>query len=239
VLPGWNGEELAAQVGERWQIPVVVENDANLGALAECTWGQFAGTPNLLYVKVASRVGLGIVIDGSIYHGRAGYAGELGHLAVGWGADRCWCGRRGCLELYVGAEGMIGQLAGRGTAVGDLGELITRAVGGDPEVLDVVRRAAGVLARGLATLALLFDPVAIVVGGELAGLGELLLAPARAELAAVPFGTPVTIANSSLGDRASMVGALALVLTETSRFTDRSAALAADTRLTPVPMGAS
>lgn len=238
VLPGWNGEELAAQVGERWQIPVVVENDANLGALAECTWGEFAGTPNLLYVKVASRVGLGIVIDGSIYRGRAGYAGELGHLAVAQGADRCWCGRRGCLELYVGAEGMIDELAARGKEVSDLGDLIARAAGGDPDVLDVVRRAAAVLARGLATLVLLFDPAAIVVGGELAGLGELLLAPARDELATVPFGPAVRVANSSLGDRASMVGALALVLTETSRFTDRSAALAAAPRLMPVPMGA-
>jgi predicted NBD/HSP70 family sugar kinase len=239
VLSGWNGEELAAQVGERWQIPVVVENDANLGALAECTWGEFAGTPNLLYVKVASRVGLGIVIDGSIYHGRGGYAGELGHLAAERDGELCWCGRRGCLELYVGAEGLIGQLAARGTEVSDLTNLITRADGGDPDVLEVVGGAASVLARGLTALALLFDPVAIVIGGELSALGELLLAPARAELAGVPFGTPVTIANSSLGDRASMVGALALVLTETSRFTDRSAVAAAP-RLTPVPMpGAS
>jgi predicted NBD/HSP70 family sugar kinase len=227
VLPGWSGEELATPVGERWQIPVVVENDANLGALAECAWGEFAGTPNLLYVKVASRVGLGVVINGSIYHGRGGFAGELGHLTAERDGPLCWCGRHGCLELYVGAEGLIGQLAGRGTEVRDLTDLITRAERGVPGVLEVVGRAARVLADGLAALALLFDPVAIVVGGELAALGERLLAPARAELAAVPFGPPVTIAHSSLGDRASMVGALALVLTETSRFTDRSAAVAA------------
>lgn len=232
VLPGWNGQQIAAHVGEQWQTPVVVENDANVGALAECTWGEFAGAQNLLYVKVASRVGLGIVTGGSIYHGLDGYAGELGHLTADPDGERCWCGRRGCLELYVGGEGLIGQLGERGIAVADVPDLIERAASGDPTVLEVVGRAATLLGRSLATLSLLFDPTAIVVGGELAALGDLLLAPARAELAGVPFGSPVTLATSTLGERASMVGALALVLTETSRFTDRCAAV---DRSMPVP----
>lgn len=150
VLPGWNGSSLAERIAARWGIPAAVENDANLGALAESTWGEFAGEPDLLYVKVASRIGLGIVVDGTIHHGRDGFAGEFGHI----------------------------------TAVPD----------GDS-----------------------------VLGGELAALGELLLEPVRAELGTVRFGAPVRVLGASLGDRASLVGALALVLAGTSRFTDRCA----------------
>ena len=223
VLPGWNGPELAEQIGRTWGIPATVENDANLGALGESVAAAPHGK-DLLYVKVASRVGLGIAFGSRIYRGHDGYAGELGHVTADPDGPACWCGRRGCLELYAGAEGMLERLAGRGIRIDDVNELIGRAEAGDADVLAVVGDGTRRLARSLGALALVLNPSVIALGGELAGLGPLLLDPVRAELAAVPFGAPVTVRTSALGPRASLMGALALVLHESSRFTDQSRA---------------
>lgn len=223
VLPGWNGPELAEQIGRTWGIPATVENDANLGALGE----SVAATPHgkdLLYVKVASRVGLGIAFGSRIYRGHDGYAGELGHVTADPDGPTCWCGRRGCLELYAGAEGMLERLAGRGIRIDNVNDLIERAEAGDADVLTVIGDGTRRLARSLGALALVLNPSVIALGGELAGLGPLLLEPVRAELATVPFGAPITVRASALGPRASLMGALALVLHESSRFTDQSCA---------------
>ena len=221
VLPGWNGPELAEQIGRTWGIPAAVENDANLGALGESVAAAPHGQ-DLLSVKLASRVGLGIAFGSRIYRGHDGYAGELGHLTTDPDGPACWCGRRGCLELYAGAEGMLVRLAARGIHIDDVNELILRAEAGDTDVLAVIGEGTRRLARSLSSLALVLNPAVIALGGELAALGPLLLDPVNAELAAVPCGAPVTVRSSALGPRASLMGALALVLSESSRFTDQS-----------------
>lgn len=223
VLPGWNGPELAEQIGRTWGIPTAVENDANLGALGESVAAAPHGK-DLLYVKTASRVGLGIVFGSRIYRGRDGYAGELGHVTTDPDGPACWCGRRGCLELYAGAEGMFERLAERGIHIDSVSELIQRAMAGDGGVLSVVGDGVRRLARSLGSLALVLNPSVIALGGELTGLGPLLLDPVRAELASVPFGAPITVRASALGPRASLMGALALVLHESGHFTDQSRA---------------
>jgi predicted NBD/HSP70 family sugar kinase len=222
VLPGWDGRELAAAVERRWNVPVVVENDANLGALAEFTWGQDA-PGGLLYVKAASRVGLGIVLQDSIHHGADGWAGEFGHTTAVPGGVLCWCGRRGCLEMYAGGEGMLRQLESQGAPANNVAEIIALARAGDPVVLGVVESGVEALAAGLAALACVLNPAVIILGGELTALGDdLLLDPVRVALASLPFGNPIPVRLSTLGDRASLVGSLALVLSETRRFSDRS-----------------
>ncbi|MGH6656823.1 MAG: ROK family protein, partial [Actinocrinis sp.] len=153
--------------------------------------------------------------------------GELGHITVDPDGPNCWCGRRGCLELYAGAEGMLERLAGRGIRIGDVADLVLRAEAGDGAVLAVIGDGARRLARALGMLALVLNPAVIALGGELTALGPLLLEPVRAELAAVPFGAPITVRASALGPRASLMGALALVLCESGRFTDQSSALVA------------
>jgi predicted NBD/HSP70 family sugar kinase len=223
VLPGWNGPALAEQIGRTWGIPAAVENDANLGALGESVAAAPHGQ-DLLYVKVASRVGLGIAFGSSIYRGRDGYAGELGHVTSDPDGPKCWCGRRGCLELYAGAEGMLARLAARDIHLDDVNELIARAESGDADVLAVVTDGTRRLARSLGALALVLNPSVIALGGELTALGPLLLDPVHAELATVPFGTPAVIRASALGPRASLMGALALVLSQSNRFTDQSCA---------------
>lgn len=220
VLPGWNGSALAGQVAARWGIPVVTENDANLGALGEAVSRPPEGDGDLLFVKVASRIGLGIARDRRIVRGRRGYAGEFGHVPARTGGDRCWCGRRGCLELYAGGEGMLRRLSGA-DAVNSMTELIATAAT-SPAVRRVVTDGVTLLARAISGLAIALDPARIVLGGEMTGLGDLLERPIRHELQSLPFGAPVELAVSPLGHRASLVGALSLVLTEPVRFTDHA-----------------
>lgn len=222
VLPGWNGSELAAKVAAEWEIPVVMENDANLGALAESVSGSSAGGGDLLYVKVASRVGLGVAFGARVHRGREGYAGDLGHVTAEPDGEMCWCGRRGCLEMYAGGDGMLRRLGRGNTGVNSMRRLVEEARGGDRDVLAVVADGARALGRALANVALVLAPSTIVLGGELAALGPLLADPIRAELATVPFGPPVHLRVSELGERASLIGALAVVLAESSRFVDRS-----------------
>ncbi len=227
VLGGWNGPELAAEVARRWDIPVAVENDANLGALGEWVWGGARGGKTLLYIKIASRVGLGIVVDGEIYHGAQGCAGELGHVTVDPQGDLCWCGQRGCLEMYVGGEGLIRRLGVESGNRIDLRDLVAHTEDISPQLPGLIERGAQVLAQAVSTLALLFDPSVIVLGGEIAMLGELLLEPVRRAVHALPFGSPVQVELSSLEDHASVAGALALVLSDTARFATQTAAPAA------------
>jgi predicted NBD/HSP70 family sugar kinase len=174
----------------------------------------------VLYVKLASRIGLGIALGSRIFRGRDGYAGELGHVLVDPDGGRCWCGRTGCLELYAGGDGILRRLGER--APETLGELVARSRAGDPEVVALVDQAAERLARALGDIALILDPSAVLIGGELAALGEQVLAPVRESLTAAPFGVPTEVAVSPLGERASLLGALALVLSESDHFVDRS-----------------
>lgn len=233
VLPGWAGTRMADALCEALRIPVVVDNDATLGALGEFTWGSAAGARDLAYVKLASRVGAGLVVNGSLYHGADGLAGELGHVTVDPDGPLCWCGSQGCLELYAGGGAMLRMLAEHRCAVDDVPSLIEAALAGHPQVLDILDLSARHLGRGLAGLVNMVNPRHIVIGGELSGLADLLLDPVREELRRLSFvarARGVQVARSSLGERASLLGALALVLTRPSRFADGSAPAGLPTR---------
>ncbi|GGB31396.1 transcriptional regulator [Flexivirga endophytica] len=221
VLPGWNGSELTEQVAQRWGIPVAMENDANLGALGESVFCGVDDEP-ILYVKVASRIGLGITLGSTLHRGHDGYAGEFGHVTVDPAGATCWCGRRGCLELYAGGDGLLRALADCRPRIASVDDLIRLAHRGDAQVLAAVAAGARALAGALANVALVLNPSSILLGGELAALGDLLAGPIRDELQNIPFGRPVRVATSALGERASLLGALALVLSESTRFEDLS-----------------
>ncbi|WP_375481665.1 ROK family transcriptional regulator [uncultured Jatrophihabitans sp.] len=233
VLPGWNESTLADTVATRWGIPVVTENDANLGALGEAVARPPADGGDVLFVKVASRIGLGSARGTTIVRGRNGYAGEFGHVTARPGGEPCWCGRRGCLELYAGGDGMLRRLAGSGVA-GSLAELVGNAHS-SPAVRRVVDVGVAELARALTDVVVVLDPARVVLGGELTALGDLLVDPIRRELDALPFGPPTELSVSPFGERASLVGALTVVLTEPHRFADRSQAAALRSAPPPGP----
>ena len=164
ILPGWVGVRAAEAMHDALGLPVDVGNDANLGALAEWMWGAGSGAEDMAYIKVATGVGCGLVLDGRPFVGAGGTAGELGHTVIDPAGAVCRCGNRGCLETIAGAhaiEDRIAEATPREEAIAEAGTAIGTAV---------------------ATLCNLVNPRRVVVGGDLAAAGDLLLRPLRAAL---------------------------------------------------------
>jgi predicted NBD/HSP70 family sugar kinase len=215
ILPGWVGVPAAAAMSRRLGLPVQVDNDANLGALAEVTWGAGRGASHVAYIKASSGIGCGIVIDGRIHRGRNGTAGEIGHSAVNESGPICRCGNRGCLETYVGVPMLLRMLAvSHGSGI-TAQTMLARAADGDAGCRRVIADAGRAIGSAVANLCNLINPERVIVGGELAAAGDVLLDPLREVVArfAVPSAVP-EVASAVLGERAEVLGALAMVLRE-------------------------
>ncbi|MBL1067055.1 ROK family transcriptional regulator [Streptomyces sp. 7-21] len=217
ILPGWRGtnprEELAARLGVR----VHIDNDANLGALGELVWGAGRGASDLAYIKVASGLGAGLVINGQIYRGPGGTAGEIGHITLDESGPVCRCGNRGCLETFTAARHVLPLLHGsHGTGL-SMRQVVRMARDGDPGCRRVVADIGRHIGSGVAQLCNLLNPSRVVLGGDLAEAGELALQPIRDSVGryAIPSAArQLTLVPGALGGRAEVLGALALVLQE-------------------------
>jgi predicted NBD/HSP70 family sugar kinase len=215
ILPGWAGTRAAEAVAEALDLPVEVENDANLGALGEWMWGAGRGAAHMAYVKAATGIGAGFIIANQPYVGAGGTAGELGHTVVDPGGPICRCGNRGCLETYAGAPAILSSLRdvhGDGLTLQDA---VSLAVRGDAGCMRAIADAGTAIGTAVATLCNLFNPHRVVVGGDLGASGELLLGPLRESLlrgAIRSAAEDVTVVRGELGDRAEVLGAVALVL---------------------------
>jgi len=217
ILPGWRGVAACRELERRLGLRVEVENDANLGALAEAAFGAGRGLSDLVYVKLASGIGAGLLLDGRLYRGSVGLAGELGHVSA-----------RGCLETVASSCALVALL--RPTRGDDLTvrDALELAAEGDLGVRRAINDAGHAVGRALADLCNCLNPAAIVVGGELGAAGEPLLAGIReaVDRYAQPHAAQaVEVRPSALGDRAEVLGALALVIGDTERL--RSAELPA------------
>ncbi|MCM2576961.1 ROK family transcriptional regulator [Streptomyces meridianus] len=217
ILPGWTGinprEELAGRLG----VPVYVDNDANLGALGELVWGSGRGVKDLAYIKVASGVGAGLVINGRIYRGPGGTAGEIGHITLDESGPVCRCGNRGCLETFTAARYVLGLLQASHGADLTMERVVSLAREGDPGCRRVVGDVGRHIGSGVANLCNLLNPSRVVLGGDLADAGELVLGPIRDSVAryAIPSAARrLSVVPGALGGRAEVLGALALVLSE-------------------------
>ncbi len=195
--------------------PVEVENDANLGALGEWMWGSGRGVDHMAYVKAATGIGAGFIVAGQPYVGAGGTAGELGHTVVDPGGPICRCGNRGCLETLAGAPAVLGSLR---DVHGDdltLPEAVEFALRGDAGCARAIADAGTAIGTAVATLCNLFNPRRVVVGGDLGHAGELLLEPLRESLrrgAIRSAADDVEVLQGELGERAEVLGAVALVL---------------------------
>jgi predicted NBD/HSP70 family sugar kinase len=221
ILPGWIGVRPQQAMQERLGIPVRVENDANLGALAELTWGAGQATEDFFYVKLASGIGGGVVVNGQLYRGAGGIAGEIGHSLVDERGPVCRCGNRGCLESVASTRAIVDLLR---PAHGDdltIEQVIAHAHAGDLASRRVIGDAARALGVVLAHVCNIMNPAKVVVGGDLGAAGDVLLDPLRDQVArhaVPPAAGRVEIVPGVLGRRAEVLGAAALVLRDVEGF---------------------
>lgn len=216
ILPGWVGVNALDAARERFGLEVHAENDANLGALAEHRQGVARGHANSVFVKVSSGVGAGIVLEDRLFHGSGGTAGEIGHLTLDESGPVCRCGSRGCLEAYtstVALQAMMHtQLPGAG-----VDEIVAAARDGNVSAVRALEDAGLHLGWALASVVNLLNPGLVVVGGDMARAGELLLESARIGLRrhALDAVAATPVEASELGERASLVGAVLLAAERT------------------------
>lgn len=182
---GWDNVPLRDMLQSKLHIPVYIENDVNTLTLTERWFGHGQGVDNFLTVTVGRGVGLGIVANGQFYRGQIGGAGEFGHTTINPEGPLCACGKRGCLESYVGDPGLIRaaqEAAARGelsAPVQTLDDLLSLAQTGDSGALQIFDRAGRILGIGIANLINLFNPKKIIISGEGTREGDFLFVPMK------------------------------------------------------------
>ena len=223
----WRDLDLRAELEERIDLPVVIENDANAAAWGEFRFGAGEDVDDLVLITVGTGVGGGLVLDSRLYRGAFGVAGELGHLRVVPGGRLCGCGNRGCWEQYGSGTAMVravreeaagGSMLAQplveraGSVEAINGPMITQAAqDGDPFAVDQLATLGRWLGEGVATLAAVLDPAVVVVGGGVAAAGDLLMTPLRAaftrELTGRGHRPALEIRSAALGNTAGLIGA--------------------------------
>jgi glucokinase len=222
-LSGWRNIPLRSIIQERLGVEVILINDANAAALGEYYLGAGRGAGNLLFLSLGTGIGGAIIIDGDLYTGASGGAGEVGHMTINTEGPVCSCGNRGCLEALVSGTAIAREAIERLKLGGssyflkvDNGKRITAekvadaALNGDPLALDVIHEAAEYLGIGMVNLINILNPDIIIVGGGVAGMGELLLGPARKlvqEKAFPGLANSLSIVPGKLGGDAGLLGA--------------------------------
>jgi len=219
---GWYRLGIVDELQKRLpDLPIRVENEANLAALAEHWQGSARDVRNFICVFGEVGVGAGIVVDGELYRGAHGFGGEFGHITVSPGGDRCACGSRGCLETFVGQEA-IARRAGLQVESGErmrsvTAELVRRAEAGDERVVTALREAGTSLGLALASVVNLFDLDVVVLGGCFGPLSPWLSDEIESALRTRVLSAEWSACDlrpSAIGELAAARGAAALTLRE-------------------------
>jgi glucokinase len=221
---------LAKLIGEQMGVPTWIENDANAAALAEHRLGAGRGTRHMVLVTIGTGLGGGLILDGKLYHGASGGAGEIGHMQLEPAGRVCGCGRPGCLEALasgsalaaeamaiVAAEpqGLVARLSRDEKVAPDARILELAAEMGDETAEATIRRAGRYLGAGLCNIVDVFNPELIVIGGGLRKLGPRYLDTAREVVKAEAFPqhyADVRIVEAELGDESPAIGAALMAL---------------------------
>lgn len=229
IMPGWDGFPIQANLQKKWGVPISLNNDAELGALGEWAYGVGRGESYLAYIKVGSGVGSGLLLNGQIYRGATGSAGEIGHLTLEENGPLCDCGNYGCLEALAGGKAIARQAReaihkGQRTLLSTMGtgetltarDVTSAARRGDLVAQTIITTAGRYLGIALAGLVNLFNPQIIVVGGGVAQAGDLLLQPIRdtvAQRSLKASARTVKINTALLRRHSSGMGAIVQALT--------------------------
>jgi predicted NBD/HSP70 family sugar kinase/biotin operon repressor len=220
VLPGWQQLAPANELAERLGVPVVVDNDANLGAMAEHQHGAGRGVADLLYVKLASGVGAGLVLGGRLHRGTAGLAGEVGHVLAREDGAVCRCGSRGCLETEVSTRRLLDLLRPAYGDELDLEGLLRLDAGGEAAVRRVLEDAGHTVGRVLAGLCTTLNPARIVVGGSLGSSATLVEAIREGvdQYAHPEAAASCEVLSGQFGGRAELMGSVALAISRAAEL---------------------
>lgn len=227
-IPGWIGTPVKDRIEKEFGPPVVVDNDGNVSAIAEYKVGAGVGTSSMASITIGTGIGGGLILDGKLFRGSAGVAGELGHVCIDRDGPFCDCGNRGCLEAYVSGPAMIRMVLehiNRGQETSILRLANNRRDAINPEIVGLAAREGDKLAMavieeisrslgvGLANIVNVLCPEVIVIGGGVAQLGELLFEKVRIHTAEWVFGgatNKLQILPSKLGPYAGVIGAALL-----------------------------
>jgi predicted NBD/HSP70 family sugar kinase len=213
----WLLDEPRRRLAERLGVPVLVENDANLGALGEATFGAGKGLDSLIHVKLAEGIGAGVIIGGRIHRGSRGLAGELAHVRVRDDGELCVCGGRGCIVTVFNGPGIVRVIQPAFAEPLTFADVIALAVEREPAVVRILSELGRTIGRVLADLSILLDPEGIVLDGMLYGAAEPVIAGIREMLdryCAPMLADGVAVRPGALGDRAELLGAIALARDE-------------------------
>jgi glucokinase-like ROK family protein len=229
IMPGWDRFPIRDMLEKQWGIPVSLNNDAELGVLGEWAAGAGRGERNLAYIKVGTGIGAGLLLDGQIYRGVTGSAGEIGHLTIDENGPLCTCGNHGCLEAFAGGRAIALQAQDavqkkQRTQLAAIQpvesisarEVATAARRGDLVSQQILARAGTQMGIAIAGLVNLFNPGLVIIGGGVAQTGDILLEPMRqaVQRRSLPAATRVVrITTAMLGRRSSSIGAVIQALT--------------------------
>jgi glucokinase len=227
-VPCWRNFPLADEVRKHYSVPVRVDNDANAAALAEARWGSARGYKHVFYATIGTGIGTGIVIDGKIYHGRTGSAGEGGHVSIDYDGPICRCGKPGCIEVLASGTAIANRARERiragvksvmlNLADGKLdaitGEIIGKArAEGDQLATELLKETIEMLALWLSNMIDLLDPDVIVIGGGAAALYRPFFNELQKEIPQLtvnPRANEVPIASARYGADSGIAGGAAL-----------------------------
>ncbi|TMD00624.1 MAG: ROK family transcriptional regulator [Chloroflexi bacterium] len=215
ILPGWLGLRIAEEMERRLGMPVEIENDANCGALAEMTWGAGRDCSNFAYIKAATGIGAGLVVDGRLLHGASGTAGEIGHTTLDESGALCYCGNRGCLETVASGPAILHLVSNGRAETLTLSRVIELAAEGDVRCRRAISDAGREIGVAVAGLCNLINPERVIIGGLLSRGGDLLLQPIRDSIrrhAVQAAAERVEVVPAVFIERAELMGSLALAL---------------------------
>ncbi len=231
-IPGFRNLVLTTPVAERLSVPAYIENDASAAALGEFRFGAGRGTRHLLHATLGTGIGGGIVIDGKLYRGASGLAGEIGHIILNPAGPKCNCGSRGCLEAMVSGVAFAGRAAkiisegkspvlleivGDGEATAE--HLYEAAVKGDTLCEAEIRHGGHLLGLGLGSLVNVLNPDAVTLSGGLLAMGDMLIGPMREAMYSLAYGPAAgtLLRTSELGEDSGLLGAAAVAFERLDR----------------------
>lgn len=215
IMPGWDGFEVQDFLSGRLHVPALADNDVNVMALGEY-FARWSHVDNLVFVKVATGIGCGLISNGRLHRGAQGAAGDFGHIQVSGAAETvCHCGNTGCLEAVAGGAAVAARLRALGVEATSSRDVVRMATGGSREAVELLRQTGREIGQGLAAAVSLLNPSVVVIGGALSAAGEHLIAGVREIVyqRSLPLATRhLQIAHARTGERAGVIGAAVMVL---------------------------